>query len=76
MVLKINRRPGWISLGLESYLNWLEIKDKIELKKVNNQWTLTCPETVRGLVIRFPTDKGWKYQAIPEFTGEFTLSIN
>jgi hypothetical protein len=75
-VLKINRRPGWISLGLESYLNWLEIKDKIELKKVNNQWTLTCPETVRGLVIRFPTDKGWKYQAIPEFTGEFTLSIN
>ncbi|WP_066377078.1 MULTISPECIES: hypothetical protein [unclassified Anabaena] len=75
-VIALSRRSGWIALGLETYLNWLEMLASIKMKKVDNQLILTSPQDVKDVVLRYPVGKKWRRKFINAWSGELKLDIN
>jgi hypothetical protein len=70
-VLELGRRPGWISLGLESYLEWLEILENLKLECTHDgAFLLQSPKRVENLVLRYPLDYGWSRKKLAAWSGE------
>jgi hypothetical protein len=60
-VVALGRRRGWVALGVESYLAWLETRDQIRLHRGPDgvvQVIAPCPLT--GLVVRRWGPRGWR----------------
>jgi len=64
-VLNICRRPGWMAMGMESYLDWLEGLEQIRFKSTGpGRFSLSGPTSMNGLVLRFPVTNGWYRQPV------------
>lgn len=76
-VVRLSRRKGWMAIGLETYLDWIQTIDQIKLKFDNGQFYLISNQTIEGLVIRYPTKKnGWKNEALPVWSKQVKLASN
>lgn len=73
-VLKLARRTGWVALGLESYLDWLETLEQVRPECRNGKWSLTSCRTVTGLVLRWPVVHGWRTIRFEPWSGEVAIN--
>ncbi|KWT91560.1 hypothetical protein [Candidatus Magnetominusculus xianensis] len=55
-VLSISKRNGWLAFGLESYLQWLDALEGLEMTK---EGSFTAHE-IKGCVLRYPCERGWR----------------
>jgi hypothetical protein len=70
-VLAVARRPGWIALGLGSYLQWLEMRESLRIIPLGKRhFLLTSPGLVRDLVLRYPTARGWCHKQLAPWTNQ------
>jgi hypothetical protein len=75
-VLGLSRRPGWIALGLESYLEWLEMLESLELEPLGRKrFKLRCPARVKGMVIRYPIEDGWRLQKLETWSDQIEILL-
>ena len=77
-VVALARRPGWIALGLETYLQWLESMERLQIDRgEKNRWILHSPLPVQGLVIRyFKGPHAWRRKGLPEWSGHIEVHLN
>ncbi len=73
--LKLARRPGWVALGAESYLDWLDMLEALELERGDGGFVLTSPRPVAGLVLRFPADESWQRRALSPWSGRIDARL-
>jgi len=75
-VLTIARRSGWIALGLEDYLEWLEILENLHIQTLgSNRFRMISPVEVNGLVLRFPVRKDCCRRKLPSWSGQIEVSF-
>jgi len=70
--VQLARRPGWTALGAESYLDWLELLEALEIERSGGEFVLASPRPVRNLVLRFPSEGIWRQRALPPWSGRTT----
>ncbi len=76
-VLVISRRPGWVALGLETYLNWLETLESLKLEPLGGgRYKLTAPGKVQGLVLRQPIQGGWRRHVLEPWCEEIEIHLS
>jgi hypothetical protein len=75
-VVSLARRPGWIAIGMESYLDWIETLDSLRIDYSRNRIVLTSPKEVRGLVLKCPVPGGWKRIEIEPWSGRKEVHID
>ena len=54
-VMAIGKRPGWVALGAESYIDWLQALERIRLIRDQGRLLLRCSERVSGLELQWPS---------------------
>jgi hypothetical protein len=74
-VLALARRRGWVALGLESYLDWLETLESLDIEPTGDRFAISSPRHVTGLVIRYPTSKGWQRRKLPQWSRRIEVSF-
>jgi len=72
-VIALRRRPGWIPLGLESYLEWLDALNGLRLYVRGGRRFLNSRAPVGGIVLRVPGSRGWLRRALPPWSGPLEL---
>jgi hypothetical protein len=75
-VLRLSLRSGWIPIGLETYLDWLQKLEHLYLKVDNGQFSLISDQPVEGLAVRYPIQNGWKKQELPAWSKQIQLASN
>jgi hypothetical protein len=69
-VVALGRRKGWVALGVESYLSWLEARDEVRLcRSRDGAMEVVVPRPVAGLVVRRWSPQGWRRSALPARDG-------
>src|SRR5262249_25525185 len=71
--IALAQRPGWVALGLDSYLDWLHARNTLLVERVGPTLALTVAGPVRNLAIRIPTVAGWKKRSLPPWSGRLEL---
>ncbi len=61
-ILQLGRRPGWIALGGESYLDWQQAWNQVHLERTVRGWVLHCPKPVRDLTLLWSQGGSWHPQ--------------
>ena len=74
-VARLARRPGWLALGLDTYLDWLLTLETIRIELKRERFLLSSPRQVNGLVLRYWTSDGWKRKALPSWTGSVEVQL-
>jgi hypothetical protein len=74
--LRLARRSGWVALGAESYLDWLETLEALEIERGDGGFVLTSPRPVAGLVLRVPADGAWQRRALPPWSGRIDVGLS
>jgi hypothetical protein len=75
-VLALAARPGWIALGLENYLEWLEMLEVLNIELLGaDRVRLMSPGMVDGLVIRYPTARGWRKRNLESWAGQMEIIL-
>jgi hypothetical protein len=67
-------RPGWIAIGLESYLDWLQVLRGVEVQRRGQGLELTSRVPVANLVLRWPDGEGWRQQPLPPWSGRLEVA--
>lgn len=76
-VVRLARRPGWIAMGVESYLRWLEILHDLHIERVSkNGVRVTSSKPVGGLVLRFPENGRWRRKAVEPWAGTVEVQFS
>jgi hypothetical protein len=70
-VIEIGQRPGWLALGAESFLQWLEVVEGVRLAERASQMVLTSSRPVTDLALRWP--ETGPSSVLPTWEGEWTL---
>ena len=73
-VVRITRRPGWIALGCETYIDWIESLEGLSIEYHEEGLSLSATLPTQGLVLSFPRKDGWEKREVSNFKG--TLKIN
>jgi hypothetical protein len=69
-VVTLGRRNGWIALGAESYLRWLEARETLRMRRRPGQPVeLIAACEITGLTIRRPLAGGWHLTVLPPWSG-------
>jgi hypothetical protein len=68
-ILRLGRRPGWVALGAESYLRWLETWHQLRLRVERDEVHLETSRPLFGLVLVWPEEGGWRTQPLTAATG-------
>lgn len=74
-VLRIAHRSNWIALGLESYFEWLETLEQIQLKWEKNILHIQSNKVVHNLNIRYFNNNCWRRITVNVKPPEIQLSI-
>lgn len=74
-VVHVARRPGWIALGAESYLDWLETLEAIGVERGAGGFVFTSPQPVTGLVLRVPVAGSWQRKVLPPWSGRIEVGL-
>lgn len=70
-VVELGRRSGWIALGLEEYLGWLEILETLELTHLGERtFLLRSPKKVKNLVLRYHLSGSWLRKKLDPWSEE------
>lgn len=73
-VMSIGRRPGWVALGTESYLDWLQIVDGIRMYETERGFELHSPRPVEKLALALPEQApGQKSRVMDKWSGNILL---
>lgn len=76
-VVRLARRPGWIAMGVESYLRWLELLHDLHIECVSkNGVRVTSSKPVGGLVLRFPENGRWRRKAVEPWAGTVEVQFS
>ena len=76
-VIQLANRPGWIALGLESYLHWLKRLRGLRVQIQDPRHVrLECGDggDVRNLVLRFPSRGGWQRREVAPWSGHLSVA--
>jgi hypothetical protein len=71
----LGRRPGWVTLGLETYLEWLRARDTVAVERYGSTLVLTSDRPVRDLAIRIPVGAGWAKRELKPWSGRLELRV-
>jgi hypothetical protein len=74
--IALARRPGWVALGLDGYLAWLEGRDSLVLERVGSRAIVSSKRPVTGIVLRVPTRTGWRRQALDLSPGSAEVALD
>ncbi len=75
--VKIASQRGWISLGVNSLLTWLETLEDISIQPMGDfRFQLASPNIVKGLVIRYYSNNTWHVKKIKEWVGNTEIIIS
>lgn len=76
-VVRLVKRPGWIALGLESYLEWFKSLDNLKITQVEkNRFSLTTSIPVKDVVLRYPLPGGgWSRKSLEPWIGEIEVDL-
>jgi hypothetical protein len=70
-VVKLGQRPGWVALGLEKYLDWLEILETLGMERMGKRiFSLRSPKMVNDLVLRYPVGNSWLRKKLDPWSGK------
>lgn len=72
-VRRLTRRPGWVALGADSYLDWLETVEGLGVARGDGGFVLTSPRPVTGLVLRVPVAGSWQRRALAPWSGRVAV---
>lgn len=75
-VVKLSKKPGWIALKIEEYIDWLETLEELEIKKEKNYFILNAKKEVKDLALKFPTKRGWKVIKLEPWEGKKEIKID
>jgi hypothetical protein len=76
-VLILARRSGWIALGLESYLSWLEMMESLQIEVLGpGRLRLTTVNRLDGLVLKYPINGAWHKKRLAPLAGKAEVHIN
>jgi hypothetical protein len=75
-IRQLARRPGWLALGLETYLDWIQTVEQVQLQRSGRQWVLHSSGPVHGLVLRFPEGTGWRRQRLDPWSAHLEVAAS
>jgi hypothetical protein len=71
----LGRRSGWVTLGLETYLEWLRARDAVVVERYGSTLVLTSDRPVRDLAIRISMGSGWRKLELKPWSGRLELTV-
>ena len=74
-VADIGRRPNWKALRTESYIDWIEMLEKLQLVERDGRLTLQSPGEVKGLALTWPGSGRRQAQLLPVWSGSIDLDV-
>jgi hypothetical protein len=74
LILSLGRRQGWIALGAESYLSWLEARERVTIKPNNGGWLVGVSTPVNNVGLTVPVPGGWRSIPVPDGPCEIQVS--
>ncbi len=69
------RRPGWMALGLETYLEWLRTLEGIVMEPGDATIMLSSSRPVEGLALKFPVAEGWRRKTLKAWSGKIEVPL-
>jgi len=73
-VLEVARRPGWLALGMEDYLDWLVTLEGMSISRTSQgKLSLTSLTRVPSAMLRWPTEEAWVRQPVTARPGHSRL---
>ncbi|MCI0642115.1 MAG: GNAT family N-acetyltransferase, partial [Gemmataceae bacterium] len=53
VIMSLGRRPGWLALGVETYLQWLEAWDSLKLRRDGAHFVLSSKMPLQNVALRW-----------------------
>jgi hypothetical protein len=75
-IRRLAKRRGWLALGLETYLDWVQTLEQIELRRSGRQWVLNSACPVEGLVLRCPDRGRWRTQRLGPWSAHLEVGAS
>ncbi|HEV3262036.1 MAG TPA: hypothetical protein VG013_34615 [Gemmataceae bacterium] len=72
-IIRLARRKGWMALGAESYLDWLDRWHGVTIREDRCGFIVHSPRAMSGLVLRLPAQRGWDGRALPAWSGDLLI---
>lgn len=75
--IRLAQRPGWVALGLESYLRWLTSLESLKITPVKKtRFALAASVPMKDIVLRYPLPTGgWGRKALEPWVGEIEVDL-
>lgn len=73
-IRRLAQRRGWLPLGLETYLDWVQTLEQVELQRSGRQWILNSRRPVEGLVLRVPDGDRWRRQRLDPWSAHVEVA--
>jgi hypothetical protein len=69
-VVELGQRNGWITLGVETYLRWLEARETLRMRRRPGQPVeLIAAREISGMTLRRPFAGEWYRSILPPWSG-------
>ncbi len=75
-VVKYSNREGWIALGLERYLDWLELLENLKICYTEGEFLFISQKPIKGLVLRHWVGNSWKRIKLEPWSGKKEVYLN
>jgi len=76
-VLKIAKRPGWVAIGLDTFVNRLKIMEQLNIVQTGeHRYSLDIPQALEGITLRYPLPNGsWKRKILDPWSGKIEVEL-